>query len=674
MSHSHNKIILNLMIKNESKIIERCIGRALEHVDAVSILDTGSTDNTVEVCNKFLKECGKPFKVSVEPFKNFGYNRTISFQKAQELCRELKWDADITYAMAVDADMIIKPSSDFKNFKMTVPGYTVIQQNGQLKYFNNRFMRCSYNWKCIGATHEYWSGDPTEKIPYEVFYIDDVNDGGCKSDKFERDVRLLTEELKTEPNNGRTHFYLAQSYKDSGEFKKSIQHYMKRIELGGWYEEVWYSHYQIAKCYQVLNQPEEMELWALKAFKFHPHRSEPLYFLVQHFKDKYEHFKAYQYYLKGKDIPFPKNDTLFVEYSIYEGLFDYEYTILSCYIFKKSRQDVLNDIINYINTNKFHIDNVFDNLQYYIEPLTTSAYKGEYNKLFFPQFEEYQVSSCSFIPYKNNFLMNTRYVNYSIDGQGAYHMRSSDGNVKTKNGMTYLNSSYYPLEDIKIMTEEPNNTFPSHIEGLEDVRLFSFKNKIHFTASSKNLTNDSKIVIAIGEYNTNDNKMNNISVIQPPKPSDCEKNWIYVPENSLIGSESAKDKMNFIYGWHPMEIGAVNADKKLEIHTTFDTPKIFSRFRGSSTICEYDGRLWAVAHFVRYSTPRVYMHSVVCFNRETMKPELYSLPFVFRKHAIEYCLGFHIKDGNACFVFSQNDNEPAFITMPITNLRFLPIS
>ena len=44
-------IILLLMIKNESKIIERCIERALEHVDAVCILDTGSTDNTVEVKN-----------------------------------------------------------------------------------------------------------------------------------------------------------------------------------------------------------------------------------------------------------------------------------------------------------------------------------------------------------------------------------------------------------------------------------------------------------------------------------------------------------------------------------------------------------------------------------------------------------------------------------------------
>jgi hypothetical protein len=215
------------------------------------------------------------------------------------------------------------------------------------------------------------------------------------------------------------------------------------------------------------------------------------------------------------------------------------------------------------------------------------------------------------------------------------------------------------------MKEEPDRVYPSNIEGLEDVRLFYFKNKIHFSASSKNLTNDGKIVIAIGEYNINDNKMNNISVINPPRPSNCEKNWIFVPNNN--------DKMNFIYGWHPLEIGAVNDNNQLIIHTKIDTPKFFSRFRGSSPIIEYNDKLWCVVHYVKYSTPRVYYHSVVCFNKETMTPEMYSLPFCFMKKAIEYCLGFYIKDGKMCFIFSQNDTEPGFITLPLNNLVFLQV-
>jgi hypothetical protein len=111
----------------------------------------------------------------------------------------LEWDPQTTYALAVDADMVICPRPAFFQFPLTMNGYNLIQENGHLKYYNLRIMKCSHSWKCVGATHEYWSGDPTEKIPYELFHIDDRNDGGCKSDKFERDVRLLKEDIQKTP-------------------------------------------------------------------------------------------------------------------------------------------------------------------------------------------------------------------------------------------------------------------------------------------------------------------------------------------------------------------------------------------------------------------------------------------------------------------------------------------
>jgi tetratricopeptide (TPR) repeat protein len=673
MAHNHNKIILLLMIKNESKIIERCIGRALEYVDAVCILDTGSTDDTVAVCEKYLSGVGKPFKISVELFKNFGYNRTVSFQKAQELCTELSWDPYTTYAMTVDADMIIKPEAGFKDFKMTLPGYTVIQHNGDLKYYNNRFMQCGYNWKCIGATHEYWSGDPTGKIPFEVFYIEDVNDGGCKSDKTERDIRLLTEEIEADANNGRAHFYLAQSYKDLGNFEKAIELYKRRIEIGGWFEEVWYSHYQIGKCYDKLKKPEKMELWMNRAFKFHSKRAEPFYYLTKYFRVVSDHYKAYHYLRKGRDISFPKDDVLFIEHDVYEGLFDYENTILACYVTGKSQQDSLCDVVKYINDGHRHyLDNVWDNLHYYVETLDSDKYGGIYSRLLFPMCEEYCVSSCSVVPWRGRLLMNTRFVNYSIDSGGGYHMRSSDGNVKTKNGFTYLSDLFYPTEAVKMMKEEPDRAFNKNIEGLEDVRLFYHGGSLKFSASTKNLTDDDNIVIAIGDYCPDSARMYNIKVIQSPNGSGCEKNWIAIPED--CGLENGRGQMNFIYGWNPMEIGAVNAaENKLEIHTKYDTPRIFGRFRGSSPLWEYEGKFYCVVHFVKYSTPRVYYHSVVRFNKADLKPEAYAAPFCFKQTKIEYCLGFVIKDGVCAFIFSQNDCDPGLITMPLGRLRWIGV-
>jgi len=678
MAHAHNKIILLLMIKNESRIIERCIRPTLEYVDAVALLDTGSTDNTVEVCEAFLSTCGKPYKISVDPFKNFGHTRTVSFQKAQELCQELGWDGSKTYALAIDADMVIKPSAEFREYPMTLPGYHVIQKNGALTYYNSRFMRCDYPWKCIGGTHEYWSGDPTDKIPESVFYIDDIGDGGCKADKFERDIRLLTEDLKEDPNNGRAHFYLAQSLKDSGKALDAIQHYKRRIQIGGWEEEVWFSHYMIGKCYQDLKEYEKMEAWMVKAWKRRHWRAEPLYHLTKFFREQQgDQYKAYYYYLKAKDISFPKDDLLFVEHAVYNGLLDYENTILSCYVTGTSKQDALYEVVSDLNKQiPFHIGNVWENLHYYIDPLVHDTYRGEYTKLSFPQYEEYRVSSCCVIPYKGRLLMNTRYVNYSIDSNGCYHMRSPDGHVKTKNGMVYLNHSCYPVEEVSMMDEKMEKTYDSNIEGLEDVRLFWHGNTLKFSASSKNLTNDGKIVIAVGDYDPEANEMKNIQVLEPPRPSDCEKNWIAVPDRCLQRAdafEKAKGKMNFIYGWHPLEIGVVNEDNKLEIHTKYDTPAFFGRFRGSSTLWEYQGKVWSVVHFVRYSTPRVYYHCLVQFDRDTMKPEMYSLPFCFRKLAIEYCLGLVIQDGQVCFIFSQNDTDPGMIHIPLGNMRFVSV-
>lgn len=584
-AHHFNKIILNLMIKNESKIIERCIGNSIDYVDAVNILDTGSTDNTVEVCKAYLTASGKPFRISVHPFKTFGYSRSISFDESQKLCDELNWDKEKTYVMVVDADMVLKPSPAFKDFRMTQNGYRMIQEGhgGELKYYNVRFMKCSYPWKCIGATHEYWEGEPSDSIPYEVCYIDDIGDGGCKSDKNERDIRLLSEEVREQPNNGRAHFYLAQSYKDGGQMEKAIPLFKRRIEIGGWYEEVWYSYYMLGKCYDMLHDEANMEYWLNKGFEYCSGRSENIYYMAKYFRIKRQYYKAYHYYLKGKDIPYPKNDLLFIETPVYQGLFDYEHTILANYVHGKTMVEATCDVISYINKKiPYHLDNVWDNIHWFTRPLIDSNdYRGEYSRMLLKDHEEYKVSSCSIQPYSatdpvRRYIMNTRFVNYGIDQNGAYHMRSPDGHVKTKNGRLFLNASFQPTEEIRIMNEDYVRV-PSNIEGMEDVRLFYHDGKLRFTASSKNITNDGKIVIASGDYVIDENTMKNISVLSPPQPSQCEKNWIYVP-NSHLTHEKAKGRMNFIYGWNPLTIGAVNDNNTLEIHTTYETPAFLDVF------------------------------------------------------------------------------------------------
>ena len=76
-------LCLSMIVKNESRIIERCLDSTKNLVDCISICDTGSTDNTVEIIEDYLKKNNIPGKVHHHTWKNFGHNRTLSAHAAQ---------------------------------------------------------------------------------------------------------------------------------------------------------------------------------------------------------------------------------------------------------------------------------------------------------------------------------------------------------------------------------------------------------------------------------------------------------------------------------------------------------------------------------------------------------------------------------------------------------------
>jgi glycosyltransferase involved in cell wall biosynthesis len=200
------KIILISMIKNEEKIIERCILSAIPIIDAVCITDTGSTDNTVNKVNDLFNKLNITGKVFVDEWKNFGYNRNNSFINCVTYCKELGWDLNETYGLLVDADMKLVVKNFNKNI-LNSNGYKIIQDNSSIEYYNTRFLKMSIEWKCVGVTHEYWDGSETDSLGKDLIYIDDIGDGGCKSDKIQRDINLLEQGIIDEPTNVRYYFY-----------------------------------------------------------------------------------------------------------------------------------------------------------------------------------------------------------------------------------------------------------------------------------------------------------------------------------------------------------------------------------------------------------------------------------------------------------------------------------
>lgn len=649
---SAKKIILLTMIKNESRIIRRMIESTLSIVDAVCVCDTGSTDDTVKVLTDYFASNLKiPAKVYNGPehlWKNFGYNRSQSFLACVDFCKSLGWDAENAYALALDADMELKVQPSFDKNDLSDIGYKMIQKSHTLEYYNTRFMKVAHPWKCTGVTHEYWDGGNTGTLTMDKIYISDIGDGGCKDDKFERDVRLLEEGLKESPNNPRYLFYLAQSYKDNKQLDKAIDFYKKRIEAGGWYEEIWYSMYMLMKLYAEKKEYPEMEMWGLKAFNYRKERSENLLFLSRHFRDKGQHYKAWQYYLMGVSIPKP-NDLLFIETDVYTKGFAGERAILNDYIFPRQKTESLALSIDHYN--KYHEYFAYTNLQYFVQRIP-----AEIRQFSFPDFGDYVATSTSFCRIADDkYQMNVRYVNYRIQPNGSYLMMengvlSGDNPVRTENYSCTMDAEFNQLTPLVKMQMLDAPLHNPRIKGLEDVRIFQDKGEMRYYATTLEYSYNGKIRQHTGRYNTETHTYDNNKSLLPPTETDCEKNWIPYKGDRII------------YGWSPFRIGHVDSDNKLVIDVTQDTPKFLSNMRGSTTLVEDGGYFYGMTHCVMYQQPRKYYHMVIKIDAATDKIVGYTLPFFFVNNAIEYSLGFDKRGDTYYAIVSQNDRNPVLAT------------
>lgn len=260
--HGPKKICLTMIVRNESMNMDRLLDSVASIINMISICDTGSTDNTEEVIIAWGKSHNIPTRVHHEPFINFSHNRSLSVRMAQESF------SDADYLLLSDADFVweINTNGIFDRALLIDHKYLIEQHHGSLSYWNIRMLHAKIDWECIGVTHEYWRESKKQpnyggeirqsKISQTNLCIRDMEDGGFKTSKFQRDEQLLraglADEKEPEDLKTRYKFYLGQTLKDQGKYSESIDLYQQRIADQGWYEEIYYSYLQIGYCWEQL--------------------------------------------------------------------------------------------------------------------------------------------------------------------------------------------------------------------------------------------------------------------------------------------------------------------------------------------------------------------------------------------------------------------------------------
>ena len=327
-------IILNLIVKDEADIIERCLDSVFDFIDAIFICDTGSSDNTIEVIRTWQKKRSIIGEVVSSPWVNFQHNRNVALKGCKQWIEKNSEEKD-NYICIIDADdyLVIEDINIFEE-SLDDSDADLLLINSKIENINYQrpfIFNATAHSEWIGVVHEYLRVDGKVDTLKSAFIA--VNRDGARNKdplKYLKDALLLEGEMK-KGKDSRNLFYLAQSYRDYGFYKLAEENYLKRFDMDEFPEERYISLIEAAKCRMKRNKNDQKTNDLLyQAFCFRPQRLEAPYYIVNTFRNKSQHFMGYIFGRSLINFPYP-DDVLFVDRDIHTWKFLDEVAICACW-------------------------------------------------------------------------------------------------------------------------------------------------------------------------------------------------------------------------------------------------------------------------------------------------------------------------------------------------------
>jgi glycosyltransferase involved in cell wall biosynthesis len=311
-------LCLVMIVRNEAPVIRRCLASVLPIIDYWVIVDTGSTDGTQQIVAECLQSV--PGELFERPWVDFAHNRTEAIGFARGHGR---------YALVVDADELVEISDDFNKESLAADAYLVVANHTGISYLRQQILRNDLPWRYEGVLHEEPVCEQSRRVEVAAGICMIAGHAGARARdpvNFRRDALLLETALLNEPDNTRYVFYLAQAYRDAGDFELATRYYRRRGEMGGSKDEIWVSLYMIARMHEHTRAPRAALVEAyLKAFQFDPLRAESLFRIGAHFRQSGEHHVARLFLAQALQISAPPVTALLVERDVYQYQLALEY-------------------------------------------------------------------------------------------------------------------------------------------------------------------------------------------------------------------------------------------------------------------------------------------------------------------------------------------------------------
>jgi glycosyltransferase involved in cell wall biosynthesis len=630
-----------MIVKNEAPRILRALNSAVGHVSCYAIQDTGSTDETVNI----IKEWGELHNIPGD----IGHGKFIHFAQARNdgLALARKRD-DWDWLLLFDADMELVVKDPTWLDSLSNDSFDMYQCAGALHYQNRRLLWRGANPASaiyLTPTHEFLNAGTGGCISMDKALFVDHADGSNRPEKFKRDIKIFKKALKNgEEPKDRIYYYLAQSYRDAGEFNKAAEWYQRRIDVGGWPEEIWSAHTNIAACHGAMGNVGEFIRWNLAAYNFRPSRAESLFDLAKYFREKGEVALALIFADAGKNIPL-STDALFVNDYVYRrGLRD-EFSICAYYNLARRMEGfkVCDELALERTPYGFSIQLADSNLLHYMLPLGVSLGGIELKQIEFTAEEHWIAMNPSICLHRGEMKALVRTVNYRMDEDGRYLIRATDGTannvnpINTRNWLVPLDRDLSSITQVELTPREPVACDYPLVVGFEDARIFDNDNNLYISATVRQRAVDGlaeQTLARIGGPAGGPNTFGGFSKLglddvtpMLRTPRLYEKNWMPI----------TGEQIRFMY--RPGHVVGADGQDLLNHGPTHLRSESFS---GGSQLIPFNsgwlGVIHEAHHYIDRPWKRYYSHRFVWYTFDFRLGRV-SRPFFFKDKVIEFVAG-----------------------------------
>lgn len=260
-------ISLCMIMRNEEETIERCLQSVEPLVDEIIMVDTGSTDQTKEIVQKYTDRVYDFVWID-----DFSAARNYSFQLATQ-----------DYILWLDADDVLSEEDQVKLRKLkqtidsSVDSVTMIYHyafdefgNPTVRFRRNRLVKRAKQFQWQGAVHEYLS------VSGKIINSDLVVTHKRIDRLSNRNLSIYEKRLaNSEKFTPRDLFYYANELKDHGKLHAAAEYYQRFLYEGeGWVEDNISACDKLADLYSQLGEIDREREFILKSFQYDTPRAE----------------------------------------------------------------------------------------------------------------------------------------------------------------------------------------------------------------------------------------------------------------------------------------------------------------------------------------------------------------------------------------------------------------